>query len=178
MIARHVLLLLSFVLAGLWLSARPSMACSCEGLTPPQLAATSDVIFTGVARAYVGSKLEDTVVEFEVGTVYKGPLARRAQVQALGGEGPSELGAGCGYGFQLGRRYTVFARDHDSDGVPNTNGCFRNVEGSTFAATYGLPAGQVPVRSDEVVPLSVVAALALVAIAGISSYSVRRDARS
>ena len=85
----------------------------------------ADVIFTGLARAYSGENRVDryVVVDFDVATVYKGPPASRIQVQAVGGRGPSGgLGPGCEYGFQLGQQYTVFAKDHDSDGVPNTNG--------------------------------------------------------
>jgi hypothetical protein len=166
-IARR-LTVFSFVLAGLWLSARPSLACSCQSLTPPQLVATSEVIFTGLTRAYVGKTIEDTVVEFEVSTVYKGPVVRRVQVQARGGQGPSGgLGPGCEYGFQLGQAYTVFANDYDKDGVPNTNGCFRNVEGPITASAYGLGAGAAPARNDEVVPLSIVAAIAVAVLAMI-----------
>jgi hypothetical protein len=167
MIARR-LIVIPFILAGLWLSAKPSLACSCVSFTPAELAATSDIIFTGVARAYLGERREDTVVAFEVTTVYKGPVGQRAQVQVVGGRGPSGgLGAGCEYGFQLGRQYTVFARDHDSDGMPNTNGCFRNVEGPIDPMAYGLPSGHVPERADDVIP-AIVAAAAIAAFAVIT----------
>jgi hypothetical protein len=164
-----MLLVIPFVIAGLLLSAEPALACSCHHYTPSELAAVSEVVFTGVPRAYVGTKLYDTIVEFEVRTVYKGPLAPRLQVQAIGGHGPSGgLGPGCEYGFALGRQYTVFATDHDTDGTPNTNGCLQNVEGPINAATYGLASGQAPARSDEVLPLAIVAAVAIVALALIS----------
>lgn len=176
------LVVIPFVIAGLFITARPSLACSCHISSPLERAAISEVVFTGVARAYLASTVDPTVdsavVEFQVGTVYKGPLTRRIQVQALGGRGPSELGAGCGWGFQLGRQYTVFAKDHDKDGVPNTNGCFYNVEGPISAATYGLPPGQAPARNDEVVPLSIVAAIAIVALASVSLLRRRRGAVS
>lgn len=161
----RMLLVIPFVIAGLVLSARPAVACSCQGYTPAELAAVSEVVFTGIARAYGVERLDSTVVEFQVGTVYKGPPAPRIQVQALGARGWSELGAGCGWGFHLGVQYTVFAIDHDKDGVPNTNGCFQNVEGPINPAIYGLASGQVPARNDESVPLSIVAAFAIVALA-------------
>lgn len=132
----------------------------------------ADVVFTGVARGYFKSAAvpmgDSAVVEFRVDTVYKGPIAPRIRIQALGGRGISELGAGCGYGFHLGRQYTVFALDHDSDGVPNTNGCFWPVEGPIDPATYGLASGQAPARNDETAALSIIAALAIVALAVIS----------
>lgn len=163
-----MLLVIPFVIAGLLLSARPAVACSCPSYKPTELAQVSEVVFTGVARAYGVERLLSTVVDFQVGTVYKGPLASRIKVQALGGRGPSWLGAGCGWGLHLGVRYTVFAVDHDKDGVPNTNGCLQPVEGPIDGATYGLATGQAPPRSDEALPLLVVAAFAIVALAVIS----------
>jgi hypothetical protein len=158
-------LVIAFLVAGLLLSARPALACSCHSYTPTELAAASEVIFTGTARAYVGETIEGTLVEFQVATAYKGALGTRVQVQALGGRGPSELGAGCGWGFHLGRQYTVFAVDGDKDGVPNTNGCFQNVKGPISAATYGLPPGQ---GDGDAVLLAIVAAVALAALAAMS----------
>lgn len=137
----------------------------------------ADVVFTGLARAYSSENRVEryVVVEFDVSTVYKGPPASRIQVQAVGGRGPSGgLGPGCEYGFQLGQRYTVFAKDHDSDGVPNTNGCFWNVEGSIDPASYGLASGQAPARNDETLRLTIVAGFAIVALAGISTLVGRR----
>jgi hypothetical protein len=165
-----MLLVIPFVLAGLVLSAKPSVACSCV-YAPMEVGPFADVIFTGLARAYSGENRVDryVVVDFDVATVYKGPPASRIQVQAVGGRGPSGgLGPGCEYGFQLGQRYTVFAKDHDSDGVPNTNGCFWNVEGPIDPASYGLASGQAPSRSDEALPLLLVAAFAIVALTVIS----------
>ena len=167
-VTARMLLVVPLVVAGLLLSARPAVACSCPSYTPPELAEVSEVIFTGVARAYGVERLLSTVVDFQVGAVYKGPLASRIQVQALGARGPSELGADCGWGYHLGVQYTVFAVDHDKDGTPNTNGCLRPVEGRIDAATYGLAAGQAPTRSGEALPLAIVAAFAIVALALIS----------
>ncbi|MGH2490201.1 MAG: hypothetical protein ACRDF9_01715 [Candidatus Limnocylindria bacterium] len=167
MIARS-LVVIAFVIAGLLLSARPSLACTCPSYTPSELATVSEVVFTGLARAYGEERLLSTAVEFQVVTVYKGAVAPRMRVQALGARGLSELGPGCGWGFRLGRHYTVFAVDHDSDGVPNTNGCLYNVEGPISAAAYGLPSGRAPAGDGEVVALLIVAALAVLALASIS----------
>jgi hypothetical protein len=165
----RTLLVIPLVIVGLLLSTRSALACSCA-YAPKDVGAVADVVFTGVAQAYstVNPVERYVVVEFHVGTVYKGPPATRIQVQAIGGRGPSGgLGPGCEYGFQLGQRYTVFAKDHDSDGVPNTNGCFWNVEGPIDPAAYGLAAGQAPERNDETVPLSIVAAFAIAALSVI-----------
>jgi hypothetical protein len=174
MIARP-LVVIAFVLACLLLSSRPSVACSCA-YEPTKVAEVADVVFTGVARAYGATfPVERSIaVEFQVETVYKGLVGPRIQVQAIGGDGPSGgLGPGCEYGFQLGRRYTVFAIDHDRDGLTNTNGCFWNVEGPISPATYGLSAGQAPSRSDEVVRLAIVAAFALAIVGALSKLAAR-----
>ena len=165
-----MLLVIPLVVAGLLLFPRLSVACSCV-YAPMEVGPFADVVFTGVARAYSTDNLVEryVVVEFQVSTVYKGPPAERVKVQAVGGRGPSGgLGAGCEYGFQLGRQYTVFAKDHDADGVPNTNGCFWNVEGPIDASTYGLATGQAPARNDETLRLAIVAAFAIVTLAVIS----------
>lgn len=177
MIARP-LVVIAFVLAGLVFSARPAVACSCTyGPTDgPAIAEFADVVFTGIARAYgTAYPVERSIaVVFQVGTVYKGIVPPRVQVEAIGGKGPSGgLGPGCEYGFQLGRLYTVFASDHDSDGVPNTNGCFWNVEGPISPATYGLPSGQAATHNDEAAQLLIVAAVALIAFAAIGAIPRR-----
>lgn len=164
--------MIPFVIVAFLLSARPAVACSCHLYTPTELAELSEVVFTGVARSYfvptTDAMTDSADVEFQIGTVYKGPIASRIRVQALGARGWSELGAGCGWGFHLGVQYTVFAIDLDKDGLPNTNGCFQNVEGPITPATYGLASGKVPPRSDEALPLAIVAAFAIVALAVIS----------
>jgi hypothetical protein len=140
------------------------------------IAELAEVVFTGMARAY-GE--EDRVaghiaVEFQVANVYKGPVAPRMLVQALGGRGPSELGIACGWGFKLGRQYTVFALDYDTDGVPNTNGCLWPVDGPISAALYSLPAGSAPEGDGEARELALVAAVAL---ATLGIFSVVRRPR-
>jgi hypothetical protein len=169
-----MLLVIPFVIVGLLLSARTVVACTCHAYTPTELAQVSQVVFTGVARAYGVERLGSTVVEFQVATVYKGPIASRIGVQALGARGSSALGAGCGWGLHLGVRYTVFAVDHDNDGVPNTNGCLQPVKGPIDAANYGLASGQAPPQTDEGLPLSIVAGFAIVALAAISILIARR----
>lgn len=170
------LFVIVFVLGGMLLSARPSLACTCH-YGPAEgeaIAAAADVVFTGMARAYGEERLLSTVVEFQVNTVYKGQVAPRMHVQALGARGRSELGPGCGWGFQLGRQYTVFAADEDADGVPNTNGCFFNVDGPISAAAYGLSPGRAPTGVGESVQLSIIAAAALIGLAVFGALRRRR----
>jgi hypothetical protein len=158
--------------------AKPASACSCQGLTPTELAQLAEVIFTGVARSYVGELPVEraTIVEFDVGAIYKGEPMRRIQVEAVGGRGPSGgLGPGCEYGFQIGRLYTVFAIDPDGNGTLNTNGCLQNVEGPITPATYGLGPGQAPSRTDEALPLMVIGGVAMAAVAVLARLASRRS---
>jgi hypothetical protein len=134
------------------------------------------VIFTGVARSYVEELPVEraTIVEFDVGTSYKGEPMRRIQVEAVGGRGPSGgLGPGCEYGFQLGRLYTVFAIDPEGNGTLNTDGCLRNVEGSITPATYGLGPGQAPSGRDEALLLMAIGAVAIAALAILARFGSR-----
>ena len=182
MAARLAVVAVMTALALLTVFPEPAFACSCQGLSPNELAQRAEVIFTGVARSYVGELPVEraTIVEFDVGAIYKGEPMRRIQVEAVGGRGPSGgLGPGCEYGFQIGRLYTVFAIDPDGNGTLNTNGCRQNVEGPITPSTYGLGPGQAPSRKDEALLLMVVGGAALAAFAVLARFGrTRRVDRS
>ncbi len=152
-------------------------ACSCVPFTKTELAAQSETVFTGRPLQRVG--LVGSTIRFEVDLVYKGALGRTADLQVVGDLGRSDvstIGAGCGIVLETGRRYTIFARDHDGDGVPNTNGCFQNVEGDIDPAAYGLLAPR-PIRSpDGAAQLAVVAGV--LALVGLVAVAVARSARA
>jgi hypothetical protein len=153
---------------GMNVFAHPGFACSCQSLTPVELAQRAEVIFTGIARAYVREIPVEraTVVEFDVVAVYRSEPTQRIQVEAVGGRGPSGgLGPGCEYGFQIGRLYTVFAIDPDKNGTMGTNGCLRNVEGPITAATYGLGPSRQPRRENEALALMIVGGFAVAILA-------------
>jgi hypothetical protein len=125
---------------------RAAVACSCVPFTKPQIVEGAALIFTGTAtgasqqfsftRACSQSSLDPITVVFDVETVYKGDVARRATVETVVG------GASCGAEFTVGKRYTVFATV--SSGRVETNLCRGNVEGEIVAADYGLGAGRPP----------------------------------
>ena len=174
MAARLAVVAVMTALALLSAFAEPAFACSCQGLSPNELAQRAVVIFTGVARSYVGDVPVEraTIVEFDVGAIYKGELMQRIRVEAVGGRGPSGgLGPGCEYGFQIGRLYTVFAIDPDGNGTLNTNGCLQNVEGPITPSTYGLAPGQAPSRKDEALLLMVIGGFAIVAVAVLARFA-------
>lgn len=170
--ARLAVIAVSLALALVTAFVEPAFACSCQTLTPNELAQRAAVIFTGVARAYVGEVpvQRATIVEFEVRAIYKGEPMQRIQVEAVGGRGPSGgLGPGCEYGFQIGRPYTVFAIDPDGNGTLNTDGCLRNVEGSITPSAYGLGPGQTPSRKEALL-LMAIGGVAITAIAVLARF--------
>ncbi len=109
---RHCVLL---ILAAAIL-ASPATACSCLYGGPCQ-DAKARVIFTGrvvdATRAGLGS-----TYTFEVTEVFRGMPARRVQVSA------GNDGASCGYQFQIGEEYLVYA--NEDNGVLSTNLCNGN----------------------------------------------------
>lgn len=101
------------VLAGIALVAgtRPALACSCAAPgSPASEVERHDAVFVGravealdadgIEPRFQGSAVAYT---FEVSAVYRGELATTQQV---GTNGP---GASCGYEFEVGRDYLVFA---------------------------------------------------------------------
>ncbi len=153
---------------GLILGSARADACSCTNFTKPNLAGQSEVVFTGRAIGQAG--ILPGTMRFDVALVYKGAVARAAQVQVGTGGG-----AACAGEFTLGARYTVFARDYDGDGVLNTNTCFRNVSGDIDPAEYGLPPA-LPAPGSG--PGDLALALGAVAVTGLAALFVARSAGS
>ena len=115
-----------------------AFACSCMPMTKAQQAENAALIFTGTVT---GSS-----AIFGLGTacgprssfepVYKGDAARQVTLTT------AASGASCGYEFQAGKRYTVFATA--ADGKIETNLCRGNEAGAIVPAAYGLGAGRPP----------------------------------
>lgn len=109
-----VLLLALGVLVGP--SARPAHACSCAGLPSAEQYRRADAVFTGVAVEHLDtnpdgptfSSLDPIVWTFEVEAVRKGRVPEEVEVVT------ARSGASCGYAFEEGRRYQVFARREGS----------------------------------------------------------------
>lgn len=123
-----------------------ALACSCAPFTKAQHGENAEVVFTGVAtsirwiyglrQACSPSSADAVSIVFTVETVYKGEAPKNATVSTVAG------GASCGYTFETGRRYTVFASRQD--GRLETNLCRGNVEGPIAPAEYGLAPGRPP----------------------------------
>ncbi len=126
-------------------STVPAFACSCTPGTPGGQGYGSDtVVFTGTAisvtithpRAPLFSSDDPLEAVFQVETVYKGRLTERATVRTVASS------ASCGYEFQPGQRYTVFAQSRD--GALSTHMCSGNVKGGIDPARNNLLAGVPP----------------------------------
>ena len=127
--------------------ASPCWACSCAATTDPQAdrerqAEHADLIFTGIAKServvdptpndgYTGD--ETVLTRFRVRKTYKGHPGRWVTIRSAAN------GAACGYDFDEGRRYTVFARE-DRDGY-ETDLCSGTKSGRIDPERYGLASG-------------------------------------
>jgi hypothetical protein len=93
-----VLIVAAAALAPAW----PARACSCIAPGPPaDELARSTAVFAGQATGFQMG--EATVVTFQVGTVWKGPVESTLLVQT------ARDSAACGYAFEIGREYLVYA---------------------------------------------------------------------
>jgi len=139
------------LLAQIPLGTLPASACSCVAGTLAETAARADLIFTGTVQhvrvSHPGAPLQfssnDPVrADMLVDTVYRGEVPAQVTV------GTVASGASCGFAFQPGQRYTVFARLQD-DGL-TTGLCSGNVRGPIDPAIYGLTAGVSPLPVAQV----------------------------
>jgi len=120
-----------------------ALACSCVRFTRPDYARQATLVFTGTVThvdvhsgPLVFSTADPVDVLFDVETVYKGAPTRTTAVSTVAGA------ATCGYEFQAGRRYTVFAWLRD--GKLDAGSCNGNVEGPIDPQSYLLGSGYLP----------------------------------
>jgi hypothetical protein len=113
-------------------ASKPAWACSCAVFSKPRLAHAADAVFTGTV-ARVTDNQSGHLVNFDVDTVYKGPVNPSIDVQ-------TGLGGGdCGFDFVVDRRYTVFA--FGSNGTLSAGICGAPVRGAIDPNAYGLGPG-------------------------------------
>src|SRR5688572_5968525 len=125
-----------FLLASLLLLAaglfQPTFACSCRESGPPCEAwGSADGVFLGrvVAITAVERPVADPVfrnythtslrVRFEVEAGFRGVEGRTVELET-----DADFGGGCGYAFEMNRRYVVYAHK-GSDNVLSTSICSR-----------------------------------------------------
>ena len=114
----HRLVLVSaFIASWFATSSTPGYACSCIALGPPEEElARSTAVFTGtVLEVYTRNKpgfsissADPVDVTFQVETVWKGPAAKTLVAST------ARYGASCGYEFEAGNRYLVYANGAES----------------------------------------------------------------
>ena len=137
---------LALIVGSLFLRPQPALACSCITQPKTQVAEGAAVAFTGTASgmsqffglgtACSPSSASRVGVTFEVETVYKGDVGKRATVFSAAD------GASCGATFELGKRYTVFAVRNGE--ALETDLCRGNADGAIVPSEYGLGAGRPP----------------------------------
>ncbi len=112
-----------------WLIKAPPAvyACSCMPPAPPQEAlAEATAVFAGqvmaveVSEGPVNSSADPVQATFDVSQVWKGDITKSVTLTT-----PRES-ASCGFNFEVGREYIVYAWD-DGDGL-STNLCSRTAE--------------------------------------------------
>ena len=168
------LIALAAVSAALAYAPSTAFACSCVPFTNPDYARQATLVFTGTVTRVnvhsglvVSSSMDPVDVVFDVETVYKGSPAKTTTVSTVAS------GASCGYGFVLGRRYTVFP--WLQDGKLDVGLCNGTVEGSIDSQSYLLGSGYPPgADPPQTVRLLIVAGAVTATLLFISAERLRR----
>jgi hypothetical protein len=140
---RRTLIVIFLAVMAVPVVASPCWACSCMAYESPReqrhsQARSADLIFTGVAKSqrvtdegdpeFEGDEMIGT--RFRVGKTYKGHPGRWVTVETY------VNGATCGYHFEVGKRYTVFAYEQNDE--YNTSLCSGTKQGRINPERYGL----------------------------------------
>lgn len=116
---RMAAVMLAFVIlsTGLALSPKSAYACSCA--MPASVAeelGRSDVVFDGTvvsgskpSKLFMQSSGDPVIWSFQAHEIWKGQVASAIKVKS------AQSGASCGYEFQEGQRYIVYARGTGDD---------------------------------------------------------------
>jgi hypothetical protein len=139
---RRTLIVVFLVALAVPVVASPCWACSCAtsgnaAQDRRDQAERADLVFTGVAKSqrvtdegdpeFEGDEMIGT--RFRVGKTYKGHPGRWVTVATYAN------GATCGYHFEVGKRYTVFA--DEQNGEYSTGLCSGTKQGRINPERYG-----------------------------------------
>ena len=134
---RRTLIVVFLVALAVPVVASPCWACSCAPSSRREHAKRADLVFTGIAKServidegdpeFEGDETIGT--RFRVGKTYKGHPGGWVTIGTPANE------AACGYDFEMGDRYTVFAYD-EKDGY-STNLCSGTKRGGINPERYG-----------------------------------------
>ena len=170
--------LLPFALSAL-LQTPSVYACSCAAPPAPLTSLEfSRAVFAGqvtdidVPGGVIQSSADPVKVSFDVSQSWKGPIEKNITVST------ARSGASCGYGFQTGREYLVYARGDDHDLLVSL--CSRTTllayasddlsvlsEGASPSEEAGLPAKQPFGISPMALAITGLAIFVTVTLAGI-----------
>lgn len=182
------LLVIGILLASLLAQPKPASACSCALPDPPPVAFTNaHAVFVGdvtaindptwLARTFlflpiVYSSADPTLVHFQVSDSWKGVTTTTVTIRTAVG------GASCGYSFDLGKQYVVYAYQYSRE--LETNICTRTSEAALATTDLNylntLPKlALTPTASSPAILYVVIASLVAIAIAVlITFWLVRR----
>jgi hypothetical protein len=120
-------LLFLLLLLTLLINPAPLFACSCAPPPPPAAAlAEATAVFAGtvinieVEDGEIFSSADPVAVTFEVATVWKGPVQQTLLVTT------ARDSASCGYSFEVGQSYLVYA--YDAEDALQTGLCSRTTD--------------------------------------------------
>ncbi|HLF70345.1 MAG TPA: hypothetical protein VI541_05255, partial [Actinomycetota bacterium] len=130
----------SMIVASPWVRLPVAWACSCVASTPSEDFARADVVVSGTASGREDPNANSEVQgggdqitwSIQVDAVQKGEASRDLRVSSARDE------AACGFEFEVGRRYQVFAAS--VDGGFRTNLC---------SGTHQLAAGETPFTPEQ-----------------------------
>jgi hypothetical protein len=123
---RALVVVLAAATAGLFVAPpTPACACDCAAVTEAEAMEQADVVFQGLVTRvdepwafFSVSSTDPVTVTFAVTEAYKGAVPVDAQVVTV------RDGASCGYTFEAGQHYVVYATA--TDGVWRTGLCVGN----------------------------------------------------
>jgi hypothetical protein len=135
---RRTLIVVFLVALAVPVVASPCWACSCAPVEDrSEYAENADLVFTGIAKSqrvvdegdpeFEGDEMIGT--RFRVRKTYKGHPGRWVTVSTYAN------GATCGYHFEVGKRYTVFADERK--GEYSTSLCSGTKQGRINPERYG-----------------------------------------
>jgi hypothetical protein len=174
MVLRRVLVLFALIAGGLLVTpAAPAWACSCAAGTEAEHRDYADAVFVGVATSVTGPSDPfysgaAVAVEFTVESVTKGVVGDRTRVNTVASD------SSCGYEFEEGGRYVVYARTGSTGACSGTDELPPRTLGSAPPVAAQPLLTSVPAGPDRAVWWSA-GAIVLTVAAGI--VIIRRKAR-
>lgn len=142
---------LAVVMLLIHVNVEPTSACSCIELTPAEAFERADAVFVGEVTAFKvrsglfgKSSIDPTTVEFAVSEVWKGPRQEFMTIRTVRSE------VSCGFEFDEGLKYLVYARDGQT-GLCDRTALTIRASGDLAALGEGWqPGGESDGPSDDV----------------------------